>query len=118
MSSQRATTRDPRLAVIGEALEPYAWRRLSADMLSRHVLAALDGHFLHEQIGVSGEHPREPAPLGDERVRVVADALQGCGWRGLTLAAVGAQALRALDAWCDRRRWLDIELAWLLGDDG
>lgn len=34
----------------------------------------------------------------------------------LTPAGLGVQALRALESWHHQRRWLDIELSWLLDE--
>jgi hypothetical protein len=45
---------------------------------------------------------------------VVVQALRRCHLRLLTLTAVGTQALRALEAWRNRREWLEIELSWML----
>jgi hypothetical protein len=109
---------DPRIPAIAEALKPYAWQRLSAELLARLVVGALDRQFLHRELAGIGDleasAPVAPAGHDDERVDVVVRALRGCHLRVLTLAAVGAQALRALDAWRDERRWLDIELSWML----
>lgn len=115
------TPRDPRIDVIASALQPYSWERLSAEMLARYVVALVDRHSLNEQLAAICDPPEapeavEPADRDDDRVSAVAQALGACDWRSLTLAAVSVQALRALDAWWDRRRWLEIELSWLLDE--
>src|SRR4051794_39173423 len=113
---------DPRLGAIAGALGPYAWQRLDAEMLARHIIGALDRWWVTRELGPAGLASEgagdvEPAPRDDERVTAVAHGLRGCPRRSLTLEAVGRQALSALDAWRHRRAWLDVELAWLL-DEG
>jgi hypothetical protein len=114
-----AAPHDPRIPPIVEALKPYAWQRLSAELLARLVIGCLDRQFLQRELAGVGDleasAPLHPAAHDDERVDVVCRALRGCHLRVLTLTAVGTQALRALDAWQDRRRRLDIELSWMLG---
>jgi hypothetical protein len=114
---------DPWLVAIERSLEPFAWRRLSTEMLARYVVAALDRQRLRAELGAICDPtdlggPLEPAAAGDERVGVVVHALNACPWRSLTSAAVAEQALRALQTWRHRRDWLDIELSWLLDAGG
>jgi len=94
---------DPRPALIGAALGPFAWKGWTEEMVARRIVAALD---------------REPWPVprSDERVEVVQDALADCRWRVLSSAGLARRAIAALDAWQQRRQWLDIELAWLLDE--
>src|SRR4051794_32166506 len=111
---------DPRLAAIGAALAPYDWQRSTTEMLARRIVAALDRHFVERELaripGVArSAHKLEPVSRDDERVPVVAQALDGCRWRSLMLAAVCNQAVVALESWQQRRDWLDVELRWALG---
>src|SRR5215217_4935299 len=113
---------DPRLGAAHDTLAPCAWRRLSTEMLARLVVGALYGHWVDQELGRICGAPGEPALVepasrDDERVAVVARALDGCRWRSLTLAAICRQSLAALDAWRRDRQWLEIELACLL-DEG
>jgi hypothetical protein len=63
----------------------------------------------HMEVGLSGRaQPVSVSVLWRRRSPRVA------GW--LTLAADSGQALRALDAWRDQRRGLEIELSWLLDE--
>lgn len=58
------------------------------------------------------------ASSDDERVGIVMQALHACRWRGLTAGGVAGQALRAIESRRDQRRWLEIELSWLLDESG
>jgi hypothetical protein len=60
------------------------------------------------------EIDRDLVAADDDRVWIVEQALSACRWRGLTVAGVARQAAAALETWEANRRWLDIELAWLL----
>jgi hypothetical protein len=99
----RERAHDPRPALIGAALGPFAWKGWSEEMVARRIVAALD---------------RDTAlpPHDDERVDVVQDALADCRWRVLSSAGLARRVIAALDAWHQRRQWLDIELAWLLDE--
>jgi hypothetical protein len=112
---------DPRIAATARPLEAFAWRRLRTEMLARYVVAAVSRYWLRSELSPIPDPPYiggllEPAPVEDERVEVVVEALDACPWRSLTLAAVVGQSLRALEAWRVRRDWLDIELSWMLDD--
>jgi hypothetical protein len=114
---------DPRIGAIEDALQRLAWKRFTAEMLARHVIAALDRHWLQEELAPVANLsevrcPLEPASPEDERVGIVMQALHACRWRGLTAGGVAGQALRAIESWRDRRRWLEIELGWLLDEGG
>jgi|tagenome__1003787_1003787.scaffolds.fasta_scaffold20989002_7 hypothetical protein len=90
---------DARIARIEAALGPHAWRRMRAPVVARRLVEELDGDVV---------------AAGDDRVWMVERALSACRWRGLTIAGVARQAAAALETWEANRRWLDIELAWLL----
>ena len=114
---------DPRIAATARPLEAFAWRRLRTEMLARYIVAAATRYWLRAELSPISDPPDidgplEPAPIEDERVEVVVEALDACPWRSLTLAAVVSQALRALEAWRVRRDWLDVELSWMLDEGG
>ena len=90
---------DARIARIEAALGPHSWRRMSTPAVARRLVEAIDGDVV---------------AADDDRVWMVEQALSACRWRGLTVAGVARQASAALVAWEANRRWLDIELAWLL----
>jgi hypothetical protein len=77
-------------------------------MVSRRVLAAVDGHAATGTVPVS---------RNDERIQVLLGFLGRCSWRTLTVGALSRQLVTALDAWRLESQWLDIELRWLLADD-
>ncbi|MGA9857911.1 MAG: hypothetical protein WBQ18_08600 [Solirubrobacteraceae bacterium] len=119
--SSNVSPNDPRIGVIAETLERFAWRRFSVDAVARQIVGALDRHWLDQELASICGVPRAPSPIhpadpGDERVGVVVEALRRCLWRDLTAAAVGSQAVCALESWREQRNWLDIELGWLLDD--
>jgi hypothetical protein len=90
---------DGHIVRIEAALRPHAWRRMRTDVVARRLVEEIDG---------------DPVATDDDRVWMVEQALSACRWRGLTIAGVARQAAAALEAWDASRRWLDIELAWLL----
>ncbi|WP_406253722.1 hypothetical protein [Streptomyces chartreusis] len=93
---------------MSEALSPYAWRRLTPEMVSRRALAALD------EPGTA-----DPVPVArhDKRIGVLLEFLAGCRWRSLTADALSRQMVTALEAWRYESQWLEIELRWLSNAD-
>jgi hypothetical protein len=90
---------DARIVRIEAALRPHAWRRMRTRVVARRLVEEIDGDLV---------------ATDDDRVWMVEQALSACRWQGLTIAGVARQAAAALEAWDANRRWLDIELAWLL----
>jgi hypothetical protein len=114
---------DPRIVAIEDALAPLGWRHFTAEMLARYAIAALDRHWLQEELAPVADLarvqcPLQPASPDDERVEIVMQALDGRRWRGLTTGGVAGQVLRAIESWREQRRWLEIELGWLLDESG
>jgi hypothetical protein len=112
-------TDDRRIGAITAALAPYAWRRLSTEMLARRIVGAVDRDWVQVELAQACEiydavSEVEPAEPEDDRVAILARALQEFAWRSLTLLGLCRQALMTLDAWRWQRQWLDIELAWTL----
>jgi hypothetical protein len=97
-----ASSGDARVRAVSEALSPYAWRRLTPEMVSRRALAAIDGRG-----AAVARH--------DARIGVLVAFLAGCRWRSLTAGALSRQLVTALDAWRHESQWLEIELCWLDG---
>ncbi|WP_266485398.1 hypothetical protein [Streptomyces sp. NBC_01481] len=100
---------DARVRAVSEALSPYAWRRLTPEMVSRRALAAINGHGAADAV---------PVARHDERIGVLVEFLTGCRWRSLTADAVSRQLVTALDTWRHESQWLEIELRRLLDGDG
>lgn len=109
-------------AVVNAALAPYAWRELTAQMVARRVVAALDQHSLTTLLAaipgarLMSMHPLEPAALDDSRVAVLADMLERHRWRDYTLDSLALQMLGTLAAWQLDRDRLDAELRQLLDE--
>ena len=120
VTQQQIRHDDPRIEVTRAALAPYGWQGLSSEMVARRVVAALDRHWVDQELartcGVSSAVEEvEPASRDDERVAVLMQVLRQCRWRSLTVTALSRQALAALDAWERERAWRGIERAWLSG---
>jgi hypothetical protein len=88
------------------ALEPYPWRRSTAELLARRVLGAVDD--------ARGTATGGPAARADPRLDDLVAALSGLPWRALTTRALSRHLVEALVAWEARDRCLDLELQWLL----
>ncbi|WP_406303549.1 hypothetical protein OHA61_15780 [Streptomyces sp. NBC_00885] len=93
---------------MSEALSPYAWRRLTPEMVSRRALAAIDEPAAADPV---------PVARHDERIGVLVEFLRGCRWRSMTADAVSRQMVTALDTWRHESQWLEIELRWLSDAD-
>jgi hypothetical protein len=112
---------DPRVVALSAALGPYAWAKLTPEMLARRVVGVLDRYWLLGEL--PGPRPEawmddlEPAAPGDERVAVLVAGLRALRWRMLTRTALCRQLVSALEWWSVRRELADIELGWLLDGD-
>lgn len=100
-------TAPARLTAASAALAPYPWRQLVPQMVVRRFLATVD-----DAVCSSGT-----VPAGDPRVDPLLAAVSGVQWRALSLDALCRLLLAALDEWCVRDAFLDLELTWLL-DEG
>ena len=104
------------VAAVCAALEPFAWRRFTPDMLARCLLGALDSRRVQELVaGVPGARawdagPLQPADRGDARADVVVEFLAGTRWRSLTLSALCRQVLQVLADEHLQRAWLRLQL--------
>ena len=90
------------------ALKPYQWRGLTAEMVVRLVVAAVD----------AGDSVDATVCRDDPRVKALVAAIAGTGWRAMTADAVCHRLLDALAGWHLRDACLDAELAWLLAEGG
>ena len=111
------------VAAACRVLAPYRWQTLTAELVARLVLGALDGQRVDELVASLGapsagdSRDVQPAERGDERVDVLVDLLTAHRWRSCTLAALCGRLVRSLDAWRVDRACLELELHWLLRDD-
>lgn len=94
---------DSQTARIEAAFRSYAWRRMTVRAVALRLVEELVG---------------EAVAADDDRVWVVERALTACHWRGLTVPGLVGQAVIALQSWHASCRWLELELAWLLDDNG
>jgi len=110
-------------AAVCSALEPIAWKRLTAEMLARRVVGALDRQRVADllaevaevaAVSLPDEPPLELVDRTDERVAVLVAAMASFQWRSLTRAGLCRQLLDALDAWWLSRRWRAVEQSWLM----
>lgn len=110
----------PEVEAVRAALEPYAWRSFTPQLLARCALGALDRHrVLALLAAIPGARPGDNGPLqpaerDDLRVEVLVELMGAHRWRDLTVTALCAQLLEALAAWSVDRRRLDAELDRLL----
>jgi hypothetical protein len=90
---------------VAEALAPIDWRGLTARMLTRRAVGALDryavAHFLSGVPGarVGGLGPVDPADHADPRVEPLVHALESRPWRAWSLERVCADLVSSLAAW-------------------
>lgn len=103
-----ASSTDARVRAVSEVLSPYAWQRLTPEMVSRRALAAIDEPGTADPV---------PAARHDERIGVLVEFLRSCRWRSMTADAVSRQIVTALDTWRHESQWLEIELRWLSDAD-
>ena len=105
-------------AAVCSALEPIAWKRMTPEMLARHVVGEVDRRRVVDLLAdvPTVSLPHEPsvelADRTDERVAVLVAAMATFRWRSLTRAGLCHQLLAALDAWWLSRRWLSVEQSW------
>ena len=107
-------------AAVCSALEPIPWKRMTPEMLARHVVGELDRLRVVDLLAdvATVSLPHEPsvqlADRTDERVAVLVAALATFRWRSLTRAGLCRQLLAALDGWWLSVRWRAVEQSWLM----
>lgn len=115
-------SRSERGTAVVNALAPYPWRGLTASMLARRALAALDRFVVERllaEVAAADPGPHgvlEPVPRHDERVEVLVEALGRRNWQASHLPALCLDLLATLDAWDGDRRTLEAAL-WRLLDE-
>lgn len=96
---------DGRAAAVEAELAPYAWRGLTAAMLARRVVGAVDHHgVLAFVAGLPGAdvgppHPVDTAERNDPRVAALVQVLDSRRWRESSLDRLSADLVVALDGW-------------------
>jgi hypothetical protein len=118
------TNRDSFVAAVTAELKPFEWRSLTAEMLARRVVAAVDRRCVHELLQSKLGPTQETWECGDatgrsdERVEVLIEFMSEHRWRTWALPFLARQLLGTLDAWWARRQRLEVELNQLVGGDG
>ena len=103
---------DPRAAVVAEALAPLNWRGLTARMLTRRAVGALDRYSVAQFVSgvpgarVGGLGPVDPVDHADPRVEPLVHALESRQWRAWSLDRLCADLVSSLADW---------QLAWQSG---
>ena len=121
MPAESLTT-PPRVQAICAAVGPYAWRSLTADMVARRLLAAVDRLLVLEVIGAADvvNAPElavvEAVDRNDERLEPLLHLMASFRWRDVTLTRLVQLLLEALDQWWSRRDAFEDEVALLLDE--
>src|SRR4051812_34280821 len=111
-----------RVVAICNAVEPYGWRALTAEMVVRRLVGAVDRLLVLEVIGaIPGGSARdlasvEPADRSDDRIEPLVHLMASFRWRDLTLTRLVQLLLEALDQWWLRRDEFEQSLARLLDE--
>ena len=112
----------PRVQAICAAVGPYAWRALTADMVARRLLGAVDRLLVLEVIGASDVGGAfelavvEAVDRNDERLEPLLHLMASFRWREMTLTRLVQLLLEALDQWWARREAFEDEIARLLDE--
>ena len=112
----------PRVQAICAAVGPYAWRALTADMVARRLLGAVDRLLILEVIGATDAGSAlelaavEAVDRNDERLEPLVHLMASFRWRDMTLTRLAQLLLEALDHWWSRREAFEDELARLLDE--
>src|SRR3954453_13107697 len=112
----------PTVQAICAAVGPYAWRALTADMVARRLLAAVDRLLVLEVVGASDvvSAPElavvEAVDGNEERLEPLVHLMDSFRWRDVTLTRLVQLLLEALDQWWSRREAFEDELARLLDE--
>src|SRR3954469_12522109 len=120
MSDESAVTE--RVQAVCVAIGPYGWRALTAEMVARRLLGAVDRLSVLELIGattaVSDPHLAAVCPVGgdDDRLEPLVHLMAGFRWRDVTLTRLVQLLLEALDQWWAQREAFEHALARLLDD--
>ncbi|MCX5215955.1 hypothetical protein OG689_43230 [Kitasatospora sp. NBC_00240] len=106
---------DVRVAAVRAALEPFAWRSFTAELVCRRAVAAMNGELAFPR--PRGPRESRPGPR-EECVEALVEVLAGCRWRSLTVEGLSRLMVGAAIAWRQERAWFDIRLGLLLDGVG
>jgi hypothetical protein len=112
----------PRVQAICAVIGAYGWRALTAEMVARRVLGAVDCLLVLEVIGATPNASAhdlasvEPVDCSDDRIEPLVHLMGSFRWRTITLGRLVQVLLEALDDWWSRRDELDAGLARLLDE--
>ena len=104
------------------AVAPYGWRALTAEMVARRLLGAVDRLAVLELMGTTAFcnglelAAAHPADRDDDRVEPLVHVMAGFRWRDVTLTQLVHLLLEALDRWWSGRQGFERDLARLLDD--
>ncbi|WP_354645241.1 hypothetical protein [Kitasatospora camelliae] len=105
---------DVRVVAVRAALEPFAWRSFTAELVCRRAVAAMDGG----QAFPRPRGPRNRPGTQEECVEALVEVLAGCRWRSLTVGGLSRLLVGAAQAWRQEQAWFDIRLGLLLDGVG
>src|SRR3954447_2275180 len=117
-----ASAMQPRVQALCAAVGPYGWRALTAEMVARRLLGAVDRLSVLELIGATTalSDPQlaavSPVDRDDDRLEPLVHLMAGFRWRDVTLTRLVQLLLEALDKWWSHREAFEHELARLLDD--
>jgi len=112
----------PRVQAVRAAVGACGWRTLTAEMVVRRLLGAVDRLMILEVIGAqpdagAGDQASvEPADPGDERIEPLVHLMASFRWRAITLSRLVQLLLDALAQWWLRRDEFERGLARLLDE--
>jgi len=111
-----------RVQAICAAVGAYGWRTLTAEMVARRLLGAVDCLSVLEVIGATPDAcvhdlvSADAADCSDDRIEPLVHLMGSFRWRTITLNRLVQVLLEALDDWWSRRDELDAGLARLLDE--
>src|SRR4051795_3954171 len=109
MSGESAVT-EPRVQAICAAVGPYGWRALTAEMVARRLLGAVDRLSVLELIGATtavSDPPLaavSPGDRDDDRLEPLVHLMAGFRWRDVTLTRLPQLLLPTPPPWGAPRR--------------
>jgi len=104
------------------AVGAYGWRTLTAEMVARRLLGAVDCLSVLEVIGATPDAcvhdlaSADASDCSDDRIEPLVHLMGSFRWRTITLSRLVQVLLEALDDWWSRRDELDAGLARLLDE--
>ena len=111
-----------RVQAICAAIGAYGWRTLTAEMVARRLLGAVDCLLVLEVIGATPDvcahdlASADAADCSDDRIEPLVHLMGSFRWRTITLNRLVTLLLEALDQWWLRRAEFEQGLARLLDE--